>query len=165
MPSQLSRLATNLGLLLTAAAVSFSGSVIQLGYHMGHHGGIDMARRVCGLSYAGWSTTHKAAIVLLSVLVAVHVVHHWKWYTAVVRKRTYGKNKTATVLTILFVVTAVTGYIPWLVDWAAGSQAARKAFIEVHDKITWFLLVYFVLHAVQRFKWFLDALRRMRRPA
>jgi hypothetical protein len=148
------RLLTNFGLLLATAAVVLSGLVIQFGYHMGHHGSIDQAHRVFGMGYMGWSLSHKITIVVLTVLVIVHTIGHWAWYRVVVRKSLYGKNKMATTLTVLFVLAAVTGYLPWIIDWTVQSQTARKGFIEVHDKITWLLSVCFIAHAIRRRRWF-----------
>jgi len=152
----------NLGLLLTGFTTAFSGFVIQFAYHMGHHGHIDQSSPALGMDYGGWSDIHKISIVIISLLAIVHIVLHWKWYKTVVRKKLPGKNRVVLTLTILFVVVAITGYIPWFIDLAGGEEETRKGFIEVHDKLTFILLPYLVLHVTRRTKWFIRSLKQLK---
>jgi hypothetical protein len=154
-------LVTNLGLLLTGMAMAFSGFLIQFSYHMGHHGGIDQSTLVLGLTYAGWSEIHKISVVIISFLSSAHIILHWKWYKAIVRKKSFGKTKLVSTLTILFLIVAITGYIPWYIDLAGGQDATRKSFIEVHDKLTFILIVYLVIHVIRRMKWFITSFRKL----
>ena len=77
----------NLGLLLFGSAMVFSGLLIQIGYHMGHHGEIDTNNLILGLNYFNWSDIHLISIILVSIGMVFHIVLHWKWYKAVVRKK------------------------------------------------------------------------------
>ncbi len=52
----------NLGLLLFGLAMVFSGLLIQISYHMGHHGEIDTNHLVLGLNYFNWSDFHRVSI-------------------------------------------------------------------------------------------------------
>ena len=156
----------NLGLLLAAAIMAFSGLLIQINYHMGNHGGIDTNNRALGIDYFGWAGIHKAAILTVSVLMVYHIVRHWKWYATIVRKGLVAKNKQTIILTMLFVVVAVTGYVPWAIDLAGGPSATRRGFVEIHDKLALTLLVLLVLHIAKRLKWYTGQLRHYgrRRP-
>jgi hypothetical protein len=154
---------TNLGLLLTSSVAAFSGFAIQVGYHMGHDGNIDKSLAVLGLTYSGWSTTHKIFIIVLSLLVTVHIIQHWNRYKIMVRKKLYGRKKTAVILTMLFIAVAVTGYIPWVIDLAGGDAVTRKLFIEIHDKITLILFSCLIIHTIQKFRWFITAYEILKR--
>ncbi len=145
----------NLGLLLFGSVMVFSGILLQISFHMGHHGGIDTNQLVLGLNYFNWADIHKISIVLVSIGMVFHIILHWKWYKTVVRKKKLiVKNQQAVVLTIIFILVAITGYISWLIKLSGGPDLTRKFYIEIHDKITWVLLVYLIFHITKRFKWY-----------
>ncbi|MBI4763616.1 MAG: DUF4405 domain-containing protein [Deltaproteobacteria bacterium] len=77
----------NLGLLLFGTAMVFSGILIQISYHMGHHGEIATTHLVLGLNYFNWSDLHKISIVLVSMGIVFHIIWHWKWYKTVMWKK------------------------------------------------------------------------------
>jgi hypothetical protein len=144
----------NLGLIVAGIATVFSGMLIQINYHMGNHGNIDINDSVFGINYQSWSAIHKISIVVLSLLMVYHVYQHWKWYKTVISKRLFSKNQQVLILSILFMLAAFTGIIPWLIDLLEGNQMLRKLLIEIHDKLTLILTIYFILHIVKRLKWF-----------
>jgi len=150
-----SKFTTNLSLLLIGSLMIFSGFLLQFEYHMGNQGEIDTNHSVLGIYYSGWSAIHKISIVLLSVLMIFHILQHWKWYTTVVKKRLVAKNKQVITLTIVFILVAISGYIPWFIHLSEGSELIRKIFIEIHDKLTLVLIIYLILHLIKRFKWFI----------
>lgn len=156
-------LATNLGLLGMGSVMAFSGFSIQFSYHMGHHGSIDNNNPVLGMYYLGWSNIHKISIIIVSILIIVHITLHWNWYTTVVQKRLFAKNNLVITLTIIFVIVAITGYIPWLMKLAGGSDVIAKIFIEVHDKITFVLFAYLIVHVTQRNRWFIASFEKTRK--
>lgn len=157
--SKLFKFFLNLGLLLFGILMAFSGFLLQIGYHMGNHGEIDTSNVVYGLDYYGWSDTHKISILLVSVFVIFHIILHWKWYMTIVRKKLVSKNRQVITLTIIFILVAITGYLPWLIKLGGGSELTRKMFLEIHDKITLVLIVYLILHVTKRFKWYINFLR------
>lgn len=144
----------NLGLVVAGIATVFSGMLIQINFHMGNHGNIDINDRVLGINYHSWSGIHKISIVVLSLLMVYHVYQHWKWYKTVISKRLFSKNQQVLVLSLLFVLVAFTGIVPWLIDLLEGNKMIRKLLIEIHDKLTLILSVYFILHIAKRLKWF-----------
>jgi len=142
----------------------FSGLLLQISYHMGHHGGIDTNHLVLGLNYFNWSDIHLISIVLVSIGIVFHIVLHWKWYMVVLQKRKLVfKNQQAILLTIVFLIVALTGYIPWFIKLGGGPELSRRDFIEIHDKITWVLLVYLVFHVTKRFKWYFTTFKKVKK--
>lgn len=155
-------LSVNSGLLISGLAMVFSGMLIQINYHMGNHGHIDIETVVMGIAYRGWSAIHKTAIMAFSALMLLHMTFHWNWYKTMVRKNMVTKNMQVVTLTVVFVLVALTGIIPWMIDLGGGKEFTRKAFIEIHDKLALVLLVYLVLHVISRLTWFKNTIAKLR---
>jgi hypothetical protein len=156
----------NLELLLFGSAMVFSGLLLQISYHMGHHEAIDTNHLALGLNYFNWSDIHLISIVLVSMGMVFHIIWHWKWYKAVVRKKNLvAKNQQAIILTIIFILVAITGYISWFIKLRGGSDLNRHLFLEIHDKITWVLLGYLIFHVTQRFKWYFTTYKKVKKYA
>ncbi len=145
-------LTINLGLLFSGFLSVFSGLLIQVEYHIGKHG---ISKHVLGIDYQGWSLIHKYSVVILFLLAIFHIYLHWKWYRTVIRKKLFSKNKEVLGLSIIFLLVAITGFLPWIMFLVDGSQDVRNTFIEVHDKLAIILIVYFIMHLAKRLKWFL----------
>jgi 2-oxoglutarate ferredoxin oxidoreductase subunit delta len=170
-------------LLISGLVMIFSGLVLQLGFHMGRHGGhpvgvhgvqsqpiryellreIDPNKIVCGLSYSGWSATHKFVIVCFSLLMIYHTYVHWRWYKGVIKKHLMGKNKQLIILSVFFLLAAVTGFISWFIDLSGGASTIRMFFIEIHDKLTLILIIFLFLHTIKRYKWFVTTYAKLKR--
>ncbi|HBS87559.1 MAG: hypothetical protein A2W91_00165 [Bacteroidetes bacterium GWF2_38_335] len=146
--------AINLGLLLTGLIMVFSGLIIQFSYHMGNHGEIKFNHPALGFTYYEWSDLHKIMIVMVSSFMIFHIKQHWKWYKIVIRKNLIAKNRQVIILSVLFILVALTGYIPWFVHLSNESEIFRKTVIEIHDKLALILTVYLVLHLIKRIGWF-----------
>jgi hypothetical protein len=144
----------NLGLLISGLLTVFSGLIIQIEYHIGYHGNIAINEQVFGISYYGWSDIHKISIVILSFLMIFHISQHWKWYNVVIKKRLVAKNIQVLTLSVIFILVAITGLIPWFIDLMISDSMLRKTFIEIHDKLAIILSVYLILHVIKRLKWF-----------
>ena len=151
----------NLGLLVWGLFAIYSGVLIQIKYHMGNRGHSGVNEYVFGVGYSGWNDIHKFSIVILSILAVYHVVLHWKWFKAVFSKKLFSKNLQVITFTLLFILAAVTGLIPWIIDLLGMSEFSRKVFIEIHDKIAIILSVYIIMHIVKRHKWFFNTLAKM----
>jgi len=170
-------------LLVSGLVMVFSGLVLQLGFHMGgpdeHQVSaqgvqfqsmqyeqlreIDTNKMVCGYNYPGWSTIHKYVIVFFSLLMIYHTYIHWKWYKGVITKHLIGKNRQVIILSVLFLLVAVTGLVPWFIDLSGGTGIFRMLFIEIHDKITFVLIGFLILHFVKRAKWFVTTYTKLKR--
>lgn len=146
------RLRANLGLLLAALVVVFSGFLIQFCYHVGHGGEINKLNLVLGLTYVSWTLVHKLAVLLLSFYMGTHIYKHRKWFVNMLLRRTKTKTRGLVWLTIMFFITFLTGYCSWLVDLAGGDMHLRKAFIEIHDKVTIFFFGMLLWHVYKKFR-------------
>ncbi|MCE4562760.1 DUF4405 domain-containing protein [Maribellus sp. CM-23] len=156
------KLITNLGLLITTVLTIYTGLLIQLEYHMGNHGYKPLDKSVIGLDYSDWSIFHKISIIILLILFVFHILLHWKWYKNVISKRLFNKNRQVITLTVIFLLVAITGFIPWIIDFMNGNESTRNGFIEIHDKIAIILSIYFILHIIKRLKWFVISFERIR---
>jgi Pyruvate/2-oxoacid:ferredoxin oxidoreductase delta subunit len=172
-------------LLISCIVMIVSGLILQLGFHAGgsggHHTGshgvlsqsmqyeqirmIDLNKIVFALTYRDWSTTHKIAIVFFSMFLIWHINDHWKWYKRVFTKHLIRKNIQVKLLSVLFILVAVTGLIPWLIDLSDSSSGLRLVFIEIHDKLALVLVIYLILHICKRIKWFVNTYANIKKQA
>jgi hypothetical protein len=167
-------------LLLTGLIMIVSGLTLQLGFHVGggrqYEGNrhainqqqsyeqareIDELKNVCGFTYHEWSTIHKVAIVLFSLFMIYHFYTHWRWYKTVIAKQLIRKNLQVIILTVLFILVALTGLIPWLIDLSGAKSTLRFVLIEMHDKLTLALIIFLVLHFIKRSKWYKRAYKKV----
>ena len=138
-------------LLACGGAVAVSGFVLQLGFHVGHHGGINHSQLVWGWNHGAWSLFHKILCVVFTVAVVLHLAVNIKWIRAVIVRHILLKQTQVCIVSVLFVLAALTGFAAWAFD-GTGMHYVRKGFIEIHDKITLFLVVFLVLHVWKRFR-------------
>jgi 2-oxoglutarate ferredoxin oxidoreductase subunit delta len=151
----------NIGLFFFAIAMSFSGFVIQFKYHMGHNFGLESDNSVLGIGYYNWTSIHKASIIIISILMTYHFFMHWKWYKTIIIKKLSSRNKLQMILSIIFILVAITGFIPWIINLSGGSDISRKFCIEIHDKIAILLFVLLTVHMTNRLKWYVTTLDKL----
>jgi hypothetical protein len=174
-------------LLFSGILMIISGLVLQHGYHRNvsgvHHAfefeghanqdnynslqyeqlrGIDTIKAIWGLRYSGWTIVHKFSIVFFSLFMLYHIYAHWKWYKGVVVKHLIGKNIQVTIISILFLIVALTGIIPWFIDLSGSTNLLRFIFIELHDKFALVLIIFLIIHLVKRMKWYLSAYKKLK---
>jgi len=149
-------------LLLSGITTTFSGLTIMLHYHMGHHGAISTTDTFWGLHYFDWSGIHKTSSIVLTLLMAYHILLHWKWYKNVLFKKLFSKNRQVLLLSIIFIVAFLTGFSPWILQLRVGTNSIRTSLLEIHDKIGIVLIVFLVLHVSKRFKWFKNNFIRLK---
>jgi len=173
---------TNCMLLFSGIIMVLSGLLLQIGFHIGNTNDlhrhknniqsnsavyeqsreIDPMKIVCGLNYPEWSAIHKISIVCFSLLTAFHIYAHSKWYKSIFTKHLIRKNISVFILSVLFVLVAITGVIPWIIDSAYGTSDLRIMFIELHDKIALFFIIYLILHVLRKSKWFFTTYRNLK---
>ena len=142
--------------------MAFSGLLMQIEYHMGNYGGIDINKAVWGFSHYDWSLVHKIFVIIFSFFMVYHIILHWRWYKSVISKNLIAKNKLVITLTIVFLLVALTGYFSWLINLACEDVSLSKVIIEIHDKIALILIVFLILHLSKRFIWFKKTLKELR---
>ncbi|MFA6873199.1 MAG: DUF4405 domain-containing protein, partial [Bacteroidaceae bacterium] len=137
-------------LLFTGCVMIVSGLTLQLGFHVGGPEGHQLNRQV----EEHWSDIHKFAAVLFSLLMVYHIYTHRKWYKVVISKQLFGKNKQVIILSVLFLLVAISGFLPWFIHLSGGINVLRFILIEIHDKIALLLILFLALHLMKRYKWF-----------
>lgn len=142
----------NISLLIIGIVLAGSGFLLQLNYHMGHHGYIITTDRVLGLDYYCWSMFHKISSVLFSIIVLMHLYLNYNWMKGVVTKHLTNKHKQVFIFSILFIISAVTGFAAWYFSSIEADELSQKIYIEIHDKITLFLFIFLILHVWKRRK-------------
>lgn len=145
----------NIGLLFFGLAMSVSGFLIQFRYHMGNNS-------VLEIGYYNWTNIHKISIIWFSIFMSYHLFTHLKWYKTLIFKKLAAKNRFQIILLIVFIIVAITGFIPWIINLSGGSDIARKFVIEVHDKIVILLFILLALHLTNRIKWYITTLDRLK---
>ncbi|MBV5281725.1 MAG: DUF4405 domain-containing protein [Paludibacter sp.] len=161
MKNPYSRLIINIALLITGFIVVYSGFLIQLSYHIGQHGVIDFNKTVLHFNYSGWTNIHKISILSLTVFMVFHFIQHWSWFKTIIKKNLIQKNTQVFLLSTVFILVAITGYIPWMVDLTGNDEITRKVFLEIHDKLTIILFILFILHVSKRLKWFKITIKKI----
>ena len=151
MKSTFSGLTINLGLIVFGMFSIFSGYLLQIGYHLQNQG-TTTNDKLLGLNHYGWSASHKISVTILLLFLVYHLYQHRKWYNAIVKKRLFAKNRQVLSLSLIFILTAITGFTPWILVWHEGNEMIRNTIIEIHDKLAIFFTVYFVLHIRRKFK-------------
>ena len=153
-PKPLVLFTINSMLLLCGTATAFSGLTIMIHYHMGHPGAISNTETYWGFYYSGWSWIHKASALAVTLLMTYHVLLHWKWYKNVQLKKLPPKNRQVIMLSVIFVVALLTGFIPWILQLSNTTDFTHRFLLEIHDKTGIVLIVFLVLHVSKRLKWF-----------
>ena len=152
-------LTVNLVLLLGGLIMAFSGFLIQIEYDIG---GRNANERVLGFVYSTWYEVHIFSSIFVVVIMIFHIIQHWKWYKIVFKKRLIARNRQVLFLSLIFLLVAITGLIPWGINLGNGNQTMRETIIEIHDKIAILLFFYLVFHVVKRFKWYNTAYKKIK---
>lgn len=122
----------------------------------------DTSTKIWGFSYSSWSTIHKTAIAIFSILMVYHFISHYKWYKTVLTRKLVGKNIQVITLSAVFLLVAITGLIPWLLHLTGSTSIFRFVLIEIHDKVALILVVFIILHLIKKNKWFKSTYLKLR---
>jgi 2-oxoglutarate ferredoxin oxidoreductase subunit delta len=165
-------------LLLFGLLTIVSGLALQLGFHVGGgmgHAGRQMihlqvlnyeqirnisAKSVLGLGYHDWSVFHKYVVVFFSLLAIYHIYKHWKFYKAIIIHHLVGSSSCIAGMSVLFIITAVTGLVSWFIYLSGGNKFARFELIEIHDKLALVLAAYIIWHIIKKQKWFISSWKK-----
>jgi ferredoxin len=126
-------------LLLSTMALIFTGLSIQIGYHMGNHGHIEVNDTFIGMGYHTWSLMHKTISAIFAVMVTVHIY----------LQRKFLKHNRKTAIILILTITALTGFLAWCCSFSESTMFVRKALIEIHDKITLILFLVMIVHLLR----------------
>ncbi|MDP4266867.1 MAG: hypothetical protein Q8880_05485 [Bacteroidota bacterium] len=81
----------------------------------------------------------------------------------VFEKKLAGKNIQVVTLSMIFMIVAFTGLVPWFIDLTGSGGILRLILIEIHDKLALILVIYIVLHLIKRCRWFITTYAKLRR--
>jgi hypothetical protein len=149
-------------LLLCSIATVFSGYTIMLHYHMGHPGAISTSETFWGFYYSDWSLIHKSCAVAVTLFISYHTQLHWEWYKKVLYKKLMTKNRQVIVLSVIFAVALLTGFIPWILQLNSTPDITHRFLLEIHDKTGIVLSVFLGLHVSKRMKWFKNTYAKLK---
>ena len=91
-----------------------------------------------------WRTFHLWASIMLLVLVFIHIKMHWNWYRNWFRKGLGSKSRTTALLSITFLLLALTGIILL-------GGACRRSIIGIwYFHLGWLMIVLAVVHIFKR---------------
>jgi hypothetical protein len=143
------RLYLNLCNLVFFLIVAFTGSVIQIQYHM--HG-LPEGYSVMGFDKTGWTLLHKASAVVLFAGLVFHCLVNWGFVATVTRRIFGGKSKPFSSHSYWLFLISVPACLTAMASWIlfGREEQARLALVETHDKLGWLLIIFGLLHLIKR---------------
>jgi hypothetical protein len=144
------RFVLNLSLLASAALSAGTGLLLQIKYHIGHPAPSISLETVWGHEYPFWSSVHKFASVVFLAFALIHLFRNHKWIKGVLTKRRMGRPRHTLMLSGIFLAATLTGSVAWSISGFPRTHVQEKLVIEIHDKITLFLVVFLFMHTWKR---------------
>ena len=124
--------------------------IIMLMYHAGK----PYSEETMGLTGNVWLITHKILTVIALPLIMVHLFFHYEWlkklFTFTLKNKHKGLNIT---LFVLFILCVLTSLLSWLVFNDSNIGKAMKG---IHNKFGILLIIFFVIHISNYFKWIVN---------
>ncbi len=123
-----------------------------------YHSGTDYEQLSLGINGHLWLKVHRITALVVVPLIVVHLWMHKHWLKSLVTLKTKGKfGGTNMTLFFLFLFCLLTALLAWLVfeDTKLG-----EALREVHSKLGLLLIVFFVAHISNYYKWLLNMTRK-----
>ena len=144
-----SRFYLNLYNLVFFLIVTFTGSVIQIQYHI-HE--LPEAYSVMGFDKTGWVLLHKASAVVFFAGLVIHCLVNWGFIATSTRQIFSGKLKPFSSHSYWLFMISVPACLTAMVSWIlfGGEERARFALVETHDKLGWFLVIFGLIHLISR---------------
>lgn len=155
------RLYLNLCNLVFFLIVSFTGSVIQIQYHM--HG-LPEAYSVMGFNKTGWVQLHKASALLFFAGLVVHCLVNWGFVATSTRRFFGGKPKPFSSHSYWLFLISVPACLTAMASWIlfGGEERTRFALVETHDKLGWLLAIFGLIHLISRSGRMVSACRKQK---
>lgn len=139
----------NLCLLAAGFAVSVSGVIIQIRYHVGHHPDTSI---VMALDRMAWYALHVWASGIFLLAAGYHLWAHRKWYKHLFGRKPLPNRTPTTVLTLLTAITVITSFAALLLS--PFDRDLRFLLVEIHDKAAIPFLIIAFLHTKKRWRWY-----------
>lgn len=153
----------NLCNLVFFLIVSFTGSVIQIQYHMR---GLPEAYSVMGFDKTGWALLHRASAVVCFAGLMVHCLVNRGFVATSTRRIFDGKpdNPFLSHSYVLFLIS-VPACLAAMASWIlfGGEERVRFALVETHDKLGWLLIIFGLIHLTSRSGRMISTFRKTRK--
>lgn len=112
-----------------------------IGLHIAEH-------RCTHAVWHNWAVFHVVASLLFLIAVILHISTHWQWFKSIVKNGIGKKSRVTVVLSVVFLLVAVTGII------LLGVSGANSRIGLLHYKIGIVTIVLCTGHILKRIKRF-----------
>jgi len=140
---------TNISLLCFFVAISFTG-LVMLNFHSGAS---KIHETVLTLTGKNWHLLHKILISVFALLAVTHIILHPQWIKNTFVLRTFPKSFTLKVTLLLFVIYLINAAIAFPAWLFIKDKNIDSILHGIHSKTGLLLIVFFILHLIQHFKW------------
>jgi len=146
----------NLITILPFLLLILSGLVI-----LRYHGGEAYETKSFGIDGNIWITTHRILALVVIPLIITHLWLHAYWIKKLfsLKQKNRGKNNDMNIaLFVVFILTALTALVSWIVF---SGKPAADLLREVHNKLGFALIFFFVIHLANHFKWLVNMTKKL----
>lgn len=123
-----------------------------------YHGGAEYEETTIGVNGFAWLKTHRIIALIVIPLMIIHLWLHKHWLKRLVTLNTKGKfGGTNMILFFIFMFCILTAFFAWFVfkDSKIG-DAVR----ELHSKLGLMLIVFWIIHMTNYFRWLKDMTKK-----
>lgn len=123
-----------------------------------YHGGADYNLTTAGLNGHNWLLTHRTVALILIVLISIHLWLHKHWFRSFFNKKKQSKNHDMNIsLFVVFILCVLTALLSWFIF---NGKPAADLLREVHNKLGFALIFFFIVHLVNYFKWLITMTKK-----
>jgi len=123
-----------------------------------YHSGTDHEVLSLHLNGLQWTKIHRITALVAIPLIAIHLLMHPHWMKQLFRFSLKGRHSGMNLtLFILFIMCALTALLPWLI---LEETKLTEALREVHTKLGLLLIIFFVVHISNYFKWLINMTKK-----
>lgn len=153
------RLSLNLCNIVFFLIVTFTGSLIQIQYHM--HG-LPEPFPVTGFDKTGWVLIHKVSSIVFFSGLLIHCLANWGFVATSTRRIFGGKSKLFSSHSYWLFLISVPACLTAMASWVlfGGEERVRFALVETHDKLGWLLAIFGIIHIISRSGRMVNACRK-----
>ncbi len=108
---------------------------------------------VWGFSYYNWVMVHEISAALFVMFAIIHLYLHFGWYKSFLKCNVVN-NKLTLMVTVLFILTLLTSFIPFIIKTLfrikGGFPEFIRFFYKAHNKIGIIFAVLLIIHILSR---------------
>jgi hypothetical protein len=125
-----------------------------------YHGGEPYETMSLGMNGHTWLRAHRILALVVIPLIVIHLWFHGYWIKKLFsfKNKNKGKNNDMNlILFVVFVLTVLTALISWFLF---SGKPAAELLREVHNKLGFALIFFFIVHLVNYFRWLLKMTKK-----